>query len=204
MKVLPGLLAIALAIGLVGPATAEPITLNGITFSDERGGLVLLKGWGSGRLKDPFVLVEDIVEKGPAILTIYGLTPGFGNLIGSHHTAGFALTKIVRNQTGTSWPTFGLELREFVGVGSPYEDGLSFGQASNSGRPFLSDGFVETEELEEPYDAVSFTGGRVEPGEVVVVNVVVTDTTPEPLFYLLQRRDSPIADAPETSVLAIR
>lgn len=185
-----------LALGLAGPATAEPVTLNGITFSDERGGVVLLRGWGSGRLDDPFVLVEEITEAGPAILTIRGLTPGFGNHIGSHHLTGFALTKIVRNRTTGTWPVFSLELQELLGSGSHYGDGLSFGQASSIGRPFRSDGYLETQETDEPFDVVSFSGGAVRPGEVIVVSVVITDFTPKPVFYLLQRRDTPMAGSP--------
>ena len=43
---------------------------------------------------------------------------------------------------------------------------------------------------------VSFSGGAVHPGEVIVVSVVVTDFTPKPVFYLLQRRDTPMAGSP--------
>jgi hypothetical protein len=57
--------ALALGVGMgVGPwALAEPITLDGLTFSDELGGLELMEGWGSGTLVDPFVLVEDITSQ---------------------------------------------------------------------------------------------------------------------------------------------
>lgn len=182
--------------GLAGSATAEPVTLNGITFSDEMGGVVLLQGWGSGQLDDPFVLVEDITDTGPAILTIRGLTPSFGNHIGSHHLTGFALTKIVRNRTTGTWPTFSLELREFLGFGSHYGDGLSFGQATTIGRPFLSDGYSESQEMDEPFDVVSFSDGAVHPGELIMLSVVVTDFTPKPVFYLLQRQETPMAGLP--------
>ena len=33
------------------------------------------------------------------------------------------------------------------------------------------------------------------PGETVTLSVVITDTTPRWEFYLLQKRDSPLADA---------
>lgn len=190
------LAVIGLTLGAAIPAAAGPITLGGVTFSDEMGGITLIDGWGSGKLDDPFVLVEEIGEGGPAILTILGLSADFGNRIGSHHTVGFALTKIVRNRTRHVWRAFTLELQEFVGSISPYEDGLSFGQATSSGRPFASDGYVEIRESDEPADRVTFSGGTIRPGETVVFTVVVTDMSPKPVFYLVQNRGSFVAEAP--------
>jgi hypothetical protein len=155
----------------------------------------LEQGWGSGSLADPFVLVEEITSDGPAILVVRGMTHGFGNRIGSHHDVGFALTKMVRNGTGQPWSLFNLELREFFDRESPFGDGLSFGQATVAGRPFRSDRFGETLETTEPFDGVQFLNGLVGPGETVTVSVVITDTTPRWEFYLLQKRDSPLADA---------
>jgi hypothetical protein len=191
-----GALVVCSGIGGAGAAGADPITLAGLTFSDELGGVRLERGWGSGSLDDPIVLVEEITGDGPAILVIRGMTHRFGNRIGSHHEVGFALTKLVRNGTGEPWSLFNLELREFLDRASPFGDGLSFGQASEAGRPFASDRFAESLETREPFDGVQFMDGLVEPGETVAVSVVVTDTTPRFDFYLLQKRDSPLADAP--------
>jgi hypothetical protein len=190
-----GALVIGLVVAGAGGAGAEPITLDGLTFSDELGGVRLEQGWGSGSLADPFVLVEEITSDGPAILVVRGMTHGFGNRIGSHHDVGFALTKMVRNGTGQPWSLFNLELREFFDRESPFGDGLSFGQATVAGRPFRSDRFGETLETTEPFDGVQFLNGLVGPGETVTVSVVITDTTPRWEFYLLQKRDSPLADA---------
>ena len=186
----------ALVVGLAlaaGSAASEPITLNGLTFSDELGGVRLERGWGSGSLDDPFVLVEEITGDGPAILIVRGMTHRFGNRIRSHHEVGFALTKLVRNSTGQAWSLFNLELRELFDHPSPFGDGLSFGQASGAGRPFRSDRFTDHLETREPFDGVQFFGGLVEPGETVTFSLVVTDTTPRWEFYLLQQRDSPLA-----------
>ena len=192
-----GALACWLAIEWLAPAVqAEPLTLDGLTFSDEFGGVEIVEGWGRGTLDDPFVLVEEITEHEPAILVVRGMTHRFGNRIRSHHDIGFALTKIVRNRTERAWSQFDLELREFLDQPSPFGDGLSFGQASEAGRPFVADRFSEYVETYEPYDAVAFFSGSVEPGETVVVNVVITDTTPRWQFYLLQKRDSPLASVP--------
>lgn len=197
------LFALPLLLGCVVPVAAKQLTLDGLTFSDELGGVQILEGWGSGTLDDPFVLVEEITEHGPAILTIRGMRHRFGNRIRSHHDVGFALTKIVRNSTEQPWSLFNLELREFLDRSSPFGDGLSFGQASKVGRPFHSDSFTETIETREPFDGVSFHNGVIEPGQTVALSFVVTDTTPRWEFFLLQKRDSPIADAaPPTAIAA--
>jgi hypothetical protein len=187
----------ALIVAGLGVAShAAPLTLEGITFSDELGGVEIKDGWGTGTIDDPFVLVEDITERGPAILVVRGMTPVFGNRIRSHHEVGFALTKIVRNGTGQIWTQFDLELREFIDYPSPFGDGLSFGQASKAGRPFTADGFADNIETREPYDNVAFIDGGIAPGETVVITVVVTDTTPQVEFFLLQKRDAPLAAIP--------
>jgi hypothetical protein len=189
----PGALVVGCVVAGVGGAAAEPITLDGLTFSDELGGVRLERGWGSGSLDDPFVLVEEITSDGPAILIVRGMTHRFGNRIRSHHEVGFALTKLVRNGTSQPWSLFNLELREFFDRESPFGDGLSFGQASDAGRPFRSDRFAEHLETREPFDGVQFFDGLIAPGETVALTVVVTDTTPRWEFYLLQKRDSPLA-----------
>jgi hypothetical protein len=187
--------ALVVGLAVVGArgAEAEPITVGGLTFSDELGGVRLERGWGRGSLDEPIVLVEEITGDGPAILIVRGMTYRFGNRIGSHHEVGFAITKIVRNGTGQPWSLFNLELREFLDRESPFGDGLSFGQATDAGRPFRSDGFAETLETTEPFDGVQFNDGLVAPGTTVTLSVVITDTTPRWQFYLLQKRDSPLA-----------
>jgi len=193
MRAWAGALALSIGVGCALPGRAEPVSLQGLTFSDELGGLRIVEASGRGSLEDPFVLVEDITADGPAILVIRGMTHRFGNRIHSHHEVGFALTKIVRNRTEEPWSVFNLELREFLDSASPFGDGLSFGQASDAGRPFRSDRFAETLETREPFDGVQFHDGLVPPGEAVAVSVVISDTTPRWEFYLLQTQDSPIA-----------
>jgi hypothetical protein len=186
-------LALAALMGCGLPALADPVSLQGLTFSDESGGLRIVEARGRGSLEDPFVLVEEITSDGPAILTIRGMSHRFGNRIRSHHEIGFALVKVVRNRTAQPWTMFNLELREFLDSHSPFGDGLSFGQASEAGRPFRSDRFAESVETREPYDGVQFVDGLVAPGETATVSVVVTDTTPRWEFFLLQTQDSPLA-----------
>ncbi|MEZ5935770.1 MAG: hypothetical protein R3F54_28445 [Alphaproteobacteria bacterium] len=172
------------------PAGATELMLGGLVFSDELGGVRLLEGSGTGTLDDPVVLVEEITDYGPAVIVIRGMTARFGNRIKSQHDVGFAMTKVVRNATSQPWTLFTLELREKLGQESPFGDGLSFGQASEAGRPFRSDRFEASLETGEPYDGVQFYDGVVEPGETVVLTFVITDTTPRWKFYLMQKRDN--------------
>lgn len=177
------------------PGRATELMLGGLVFSDELGGLRLLEGTGTGTLDDPVVLIEEITDFGPAVIVIRGMHARFGNRIRSQHDVGFAMTKVVTNATSQPWTLFTLELREKLAQESPFGDGLSFGQATEVGRPFLSDRFETSLETREPYDSVQFYDGVVEPGETVVLNFVITDTTPRFRFYLMQKRDSHIVRA---------
>ena len=182
------LLAGPISAVLAGRATfAEPVTIGGITFSDERGGFTIRSASGSGAYDDPFVIVEEITDPQGAVLVIRGAVQEIGNRIGTLHQTGFAVTKIVVNATGEAWSLFELELEELYGTPSDYYDGLSFGQSAQLRRPFLSDRFELNETLSEPHDEVRFREGSVEPGDRVTLTFVVTDATPVPEFYLLQR-----------------
>lgn len=174
-------------------ARAEPVTLSGITFSDELGGVVIHAGRGSGSREDPFVLVEDITEDGPAVLVVRGLRQQARAAEGAFQRTGFSLTKIVTNRTTRGWHAFEMELREDLAKPSTYGDGLSFAQFHLAQRSFRADRYAHVSMMDEPIDAVVFSDGHVAPGETVTVSVIVTDFTPRDAFYLLQRRDSPTA-----------
>jgi hypothetical protein len=190
-------LGAALAAGLLAVASsstvAGPIILEGITFDDRLGGVVLHEGRGTGSLDDPFVLVEDITDDGPAVLTITGLRGDFANRVGTQHLVGFALTKIVRNRTERVWEVFELEVRERLSRASPYEDGLSFAQDAAVPELMGSDRYTSAYKTDEPLDSVVFSGAAIAPGETVTVRVVITDYSPNWQFYLLQRRNAPVA-----------
>lgn len=184
------------------PAAAESVTVGGLTFSDELGGFRILEVSGAGRLDDPFIVVEEVTGDAPAILMIYGMSIDYGNLIGSHHLAGFALTKVVINRTATAWSRYEVELREMQDYHSPYGDGLSFGQGGEAGRPFLATGFAGNREIDEPYDSVVFDSGLIRPGEAATFSLVVTDTTPASPIYVVQAPMQEVADQPGATQLA--
>ncbi len=190
-------------------AGAEVFTAGGLFFSDELGGFRLISVTGSGSVSDPIVVVEEILETGPAVLTIRGqqmisledapdMPASFVNL---------AVIKVVINGTKRVWTGFDLELQEELNQPSPYHDGLSFDQlGSFSNEPFVSDSFTLTRQMPEPYDRVHFYDGSVDPGSAVRFNLFITDPTPAPLFYLLQEPHLLIAGSPEsgTQVAAAR
>jgi len=199
MRAWIGLLLLACALAMATPrggAAAASITASGISFSDELGGFTVVSASGSGTLADPFVVVEEITGPQEPVLVIRGLTPLFGNRIGSHHLTGFALRKIVVNKTEDDWNLFEMELRETLAHESPYGDGLSFGQGSPVGHPFTSSRFPTIIETDEPSDSVSFRDGAVRPGESVTFNLIITDTSPVSPFLLLQQPTRIVAGAP--------
>src|SRR5262249_19180221 len=166
------------ALAFAEAAVAGPISAGGLTFSDEFGGFSILGVTGSGSLADPFVVVEELHSSDEVVLVIRGLEPDFGNRIGTQHLTGFAVDKVVVNGSGTDWNVFRIEVRKQLDVPSSYGDGLSFGQGSAIGRPFVSDVFSTTEVTDEPYDAITFHDGIVRPGGRSSFHFVITDTSP--------------------------
>ena len=174
-------------------AAAEPITIKGLSFSDEMGGLRLLAVWGSGSLEDPITVVEEIIDTTGAILLVRGVGPHTGNPIPTNHPAGFALRKIVTNRTHQTWTFFDVELQKVLGTPSDIYDGLSFGQDAQAGRPFTSNRFNRSVSQDEPRDSLTFFDGVVEPGETVSLNFIVTATGFVPELIIMQRPNRPLA-----------
>ena len=162
------------------------ISLPGITFSEASSNFRLISATGSGSLDDPFIVVEEVFGEGEVLLSINVYDADFGSRIETMHAVGFALQKVVINQTQKLWHHYALELEFDVGRGSDYYDGLSFGQKSKVNRPFRSDRFSWVEDLTEPRDVIRFTQGQVRPGERVRIPFAITHTQLTPKFYLVQ------------------
>ncbi len=176
------------------PGLAVEITHEGLTFSDEAGGFTLKGVTGSGRLDDPYVVVEEVTGPREAVLTISGLKQ-VGNRIGSHHIAGIAMTKIVVNRSEDTWQNYQLELREVPTRHSPYEDGLSFAQNTVIAGAFTASSFPSMQRLDEPQDTLGFSGKSVSPGESAEFSFLITDMSPIGKFYLFQQPLQPVSDA---------
>ncbi len=187
------LLAGALAWAGAGTVLAEPMTANGLQFSDEQGNFRILSLSGGGTREDPFVLVEEIFGDRPAVLVIRGLAGGAGRMATMSSFTGFALTKVVINRTNRTWSGFDHELREQLSEPSGYMDGLSFDQPMIGPRPFQSDRFNLAHEVQEPHDTLRYREGSVLPGQSVRFDIYITDPTPRSEFYLIQQPYWPIA-----------
>jgi len=188
------LLALSLLAGTFAAhlAQAAPMTVEGITFSDEKGDFTILKVTGTGTIQDPFVVVEDVTGDTP-ILVIRGMNIGFGNRIGSQHVIGFAIAKICINHTGSSWTEYRMELRTTPTDPSPYGDGLSFAQGFTGGPPANSSGFHHARVIDEPFDAIDFSDGQIKPGESVSFDFMITDMTPKSEVFLFQQPVKPVS-----------
>jgi len=173
-------------------AEAASLTRKGVTFTDELGGFVLDSVTGSGSIDDPFVVVERMIDINGGTLTIL-VDPGFGNQIGSQHLIGLSIAKVVENGTGQPWTAFELELQSKEGVPSDYFDGLSFGQGSDSGRPFTVSGFDQLTIVDEPYDRIECDQGKIQPGSAAAFRFVITESLALPRVYLAQRPRRPVA-----------
>lgn len=174
------------ALLLATSARADPVEVAGLLFSDEDGGFTIVGGYGDGTIENPITIVEEITEQGAVTLIVRGFSPEWGNRLVTAHPAGFAFRKIVTNRTDQAWSSYDHELQLVRGVPSDLYDGLSFGQASEVGRPFVSDVYFGTTQIDEPRDFINFHDGEVKPGETVTFTYVITATSNVTEFYLVQ------------------
>jgi hypothetical protein len=166
-------------------------------------GVNITAGAGTGTLLDPIVLSETITSL-DATISIGGMLAFNQNLIGSTHTVGFALTKVITNASGSDWTFFDNELQVDLGVPSPDFDGLSFGQGCAACRPFTGDLLPVVNEEIILRDFVNFSGGTVPNGGVLTLSFVVTDYEPRDLVYLRERPNfRPTEGVPEPASLLL-
>lgn len=104
------------------------------------------------------------------------------------------MRKIVKNGTRERWQEFDLELRGHFNNPSDYFDGLSFDQMKTMEHPSASDLFAHSRPVMEPFDYLRFSDGVVEPGETVSFEIVITDATPRPTIFLVQRAPTRISE----------
>jgi hypothetical protein len=174
-------------------AMADPITVEGLTFSDELGNFRLVSVTGKGTLENPFVVQEEITGPNDPILVIKNFSHEFGNRVGTQHTSAFALEKIVVNKTTKTWQGFQVELREVQTRPSTYEDGLSFGQASQLADDYVQSSMPNSQRLDEPEDSLGFGGADIPPGGQATFRFVISDMSPVYRFYLVQRPQQPLS-----------
>ena len=188
------LLVAAVMLLLVAPgmARAHTVVLRGISFSDELGGFVLEKVTGRGSIADPFVVVERLTDINGATL-VFRADPSLGNLIGSPDRIGFALVKVIKNETGRDWSSLEIELQSKLGVPSDHTDELSYGQGSTAGRPFTASAFGRVTLIDEPYDRIECEDGIVPAGTAVTLRFVVSQPGSLAEAFIAQRPGRPVA-----------
>ncbi len=184
--------AFILLLAAPGMARAHTIVLRGISFSDELGGFVLEKVSGRGSIADPFVVVERLTDINGATL-VFRAEPVLGNLIGSPDRIGFALVKVIKNETGRDWSSLEIELQSKLGVPSDHTDELSYGQGSTAGRPFTASAFGRVTLIDEPYDRIECEDGIVRAGAAVTLRFVVSQPGGLGEAFIAQRPGRPVA-----------
>jgi hypothetical protein len=185
--------AILLLLAIGAAARADPVTVEGLTFSDELGSFRLVSVTGKGSLEDPFVVREEITGPKDPTLVIKGFSHDFGNRVGTQHTAAFAMVKMVVNKTDKTWQGFQVELREIQNRPSTYEDGLSFGQASQLADDYVQSSMPNVQRLDEPEDSLGFGGASIPPGGEATFRFIISDMSPIYRFYLVQRPQQPLS-----------
>src|SRR4051794_28418572 len=80
-----GFMAVLAAMAAIGAAAADPVTVEGITFSDELGNFKLVSVTGKGTMEDPFVVKEEVTGPNDPVLVIKDFTRDFGNRVGTQH-----------------------------------------------------------------------------------------------------------------------
>ena len=176
-----------------GAAMADPVTVEGLTFSDELGNFRLVSVTGKGTLEDPFVVTEEITGPNDPTLVIKNFSRDFGNRVGTQHTAAFAMVKIVVNKTNKVWQGFQVELREIIDKPSTYEDGLSFGQGSDIADAYVQSSLPNSQRLDEPEDSLGFGGASIPPGGEASFRFIISDMSPIYRFFLVQRPQQPLS-----------
>ncbi|MHA1548468.1 MAG: hypothetical protein ACTSYE_06000 [Alphaproteobacteria bacterium] len=181
-----------------GTVSAEPLASGPYAFSDELGGLHLKSVTGSGSADDPIILVEEFFNTGPAVLTIRRLDaePTSPGGLPAPPAPILYIQKRVINQSRRAWLGFELELQETRGETSTYSDGLSFDQIGKRQDRVHADLFRHGERTFEPADRLLFHGGAVDHGQTLNLSLVVTDTSPANLFFLVQSPQLATASLP--------
>lgn len=177
---------LALLVG-AGPGDDGRWQAGAYSFSDELGGFRIRNVTGSGTRADPAILTQELQTTAPVVLVIRvtGDVPGYA--ADERSGEGFLHMEInTVNGSGLAWIEFEFELQEKLGLPSVYGDGLSFNQREIGRADIASSGFAAYETKFEPYDRLLFQEGKVDPGETVSFRLLITDLTPQPIFYLVQ------------------
>lgn len=148
-------------------------------------GWMIHRASGLGTRADPIRLRGVINRISPVRLELTAIRPINPFQRPETHATGtlhFALELL--NGSGLPWIGMEFELQEIYGEPSIYGDGLSFDQRGVGDLTAGSDSFADVRTDFEPYDRVLFQDGGVNASATVRFELLVTDLTPAPVFYL--------------------
>ena len=170
---------------------AEELIAGQYSFSDELGGFRLKSVKGLGSREHPFVIVQELKEFAPAVLTIRRIKLPSGNKLRKlvpvpEMGMQISIHSLTINKTRKVWVGFDLELQEILHTPSTHGDGLSFDQVEKDPKDISADHFSLIDRLFEPYDRIHFFNGVVNPDATARFSVHITDVTPTNKFYLVQ------------------
>jgi hypothetical protein len=176
------LLFSTLALTGAGPADDGRFYAGGYSFSDELGGFRILSASGTGTLDDPIEIREELYSADPVTLVIRSAPAGARDM----PEGAFHISVVTVNKSGLAWIGFDFELQEIRGKPSDFYDGLSFNQVNPDPSMISSDHFAAFENRFESFDQLRFKEGHLDPRDRARFGFYITDTTPVPIFYLLQ------------------
>lgn len=160
---------------------------HGLVFQEASPNFQITGITGTGSLSDPFVIHQDVWGLDIS-LAIDGLIHAQQHSV--FDRPGFAISIVAHNLTGAFWRFYDHELQETAGVASHENDGLSFAQGIGPARPYRASHYTQADEVTDVRDFINFHNGQgVQPGEWVRFNYIVTDTIPNPRFFIRQRPD---------------
>jgi hypothetical protein len=158
----------------------------------------------AGTQGNPWLLNETFTEVAPGTLkfTDSDGTP-FANALPPFLSGSWFL-KTVLNNTGTTWTSFEIELRQTPDAPSREGDGLSFGQGVALPPP-TSSAFSSLSKADITRDYLHFINGTVLHGQSVTFAFPVTDNSPQSPTYIVQtpNKQDQLVSVPEPTSLLL-
>ena len=153
---------------------------NGLVFSEASDNFKITNVTGKGTTANPFVVHQDVWGLDIS-LSVSNLPNATQHSL--FNRPGFAIKVVSRNLTDAFWRFYDHELQERAGFASSENDGLSFAQGVDFGRPYTSSHYNSADEITDVRDFINFhQGPGVNPGESVQFNYFITDKNPTQQF----------------------
>ena len=154
-------------------------------FSDELGGFRIGAVSGTGTRDDPLRISPALATAGAVTMVIRAIAPIDARGSSPQFATGTIHLELdVSNRSGIPWIGLELELQEEFAKPSTYGDGLSFNQRRPGPLDAHAGAFASAHTDFEPHDRLLFDNGALDADARTTIRVLITDTTPQPVFYL--------------------